>query len=182
MNQIEALVAAYARFVQLPWSHTVTRLERIWFALYDPDQERRLRLHIGDFEIATRQAGHGWVQVDITDAFARWMAQLRYRDAYFEDPETLLELPDFTQAVANEIIAGLTQGAESNEETVVAVIGSASLFGVAFASEVFNLVAPHIQGRLLVFFPGQRDGSHYRLLDARDGWNYMAIPISATER
>jgi len=33
----------------------------------------------------------------------------------------------------------------------------------------------------LVFFPGERDGSNYRLLDARDGWNYLATPIAAQE-
>jgi len=29
-----------------------------------------------------------------------------------------------------------------------------------------------------VFFPGQLEQNNYRLLDARDGWNYMAVPIS----
>ena len=38
-----------------------------------------------------------------------------------------------------------------------------------------------IGGRLLVFFPGEREGSNYRLLDARDGWNYLATPITAQE-
>ena len=35
-----------------------------------------------------------------------------------------------------------------------------------------------IRGRLLVFFPGQYEHNNYRLLDARDGWNYLAIPIT----
>ena len=34
-------------------------------------------------------------------------------------------------------------------------------------------------GRLLVFFPGEVEGNNYRLLDARDGWNYLATPITA---
>ena len=34
------------------------------------------------------------------------------------------------------------------------------------------------RGRLVVFFPGQYEQNNYRLLDARDGWNYMAVPIS----
>jgi hypothetical protein len=40
-----------------------------------------------------------------------------------------------------------------------------------------------IQGRLLVFFPGEHhpDSHTYRLLDARDGWNYLAIPLTANE-
>jgi hypothetical protein len=44
----------------------------------------------------------------------------------------------------------------------------------ALVSEVNDAIA----GRLLVFFPGQHEGSSYRLLDARDGWNYLAIPIT----
>lgn len=36
-----------------------------------------------------------------------------------------------------------------------------------------------IRGRLLVFFPGEYQENHYRLLDARDGWNYHAVPITA---
>ena len=35
-----------------------------------------------------------------------------------------------------------------------------------------------IQGRLAVFFPGAYAQNHYRLLDARDGWNYLAVPIT----
>jgi hypothetical protein len=39
-----------------------------------------------------------------------------------------------------------------------------------------------IRGRLLVFFPGRHDGSNYRLLDARDGWNYLAAGITHHKR
>ena len=35
-----------------------------------------------------------------------------------------------------------------------------------------------IRGRLALFFPGDVDNNNYRLLDARDGWNYLAIPIT----
>jgi hypothetical protein len=38
-----------------------------------------------------------------------------------------------------------------------------------------------IQGRLVVFFPGEFENANYRLLDARDGWNYHAIPITLHE-
>lgn len=43
------------------------------------------------------------------------------------------------------------------------------------------MVEPHIRGRLLVFFPGVYEHENYRLLDARDGWNYRAVPILAAE-
>lgn len=181
MNQIEALVKAYGAFVQLPWSTTVAGPQRVWFAVYDPAQERRLRLHLPEFEIATRHAEHGWQQIDITDSFARWMADHRYRDAYFEDPAALdLSLPQFADVVAGEIVQAL-QAPGVDASTVVAVTGLASLFGLVRSSVVFEQVTHAIQGRLLVFFPGQREGAKYRLLDARDGWNYLAIPITASE-
>ena len=34
-------------------------------------------------------------------------------------------------------------------------------------------------GRLLVFFPGSYENNNYRLLDGYDGWNYLAVPITA---
>ena len=47
------------------------------------------------------------------------------------------------------------------------------------ADAVVEDVAPAIQGRLAVFFPGEYESNNYRLLDARDGWNYLAVPITA---
>ena len=40
-----------------------------------------------------------------------------------------------------------------------------------------------VQGRLLVFFPGEHhpENHTYRLLDARDGWNYLAVPLLAQD-
>ena len=35
-----------------------------------------------------------------------------------------------------------------------------------------------VRGRIAVFFPGEYEDSNYRLLDARDGWNYLAVPIT----
>lgn len=181
MNQIESLAKSYAEFARLPWSNTVAGPQRVWFAVYDAAQERRLRLHLPEFEVATENSGHGWLLVDITDFFAEWMAEHRYKDAYFEDPAALeLALPQFGQAVAKRLTDAL-KSPTVYDDTVVAVIGSASLFGLVRASQILENVTDAIQGRLLVFFPGQRDGSKYRLLDARDGWNYLAIPITATE-
>ena len=45
-------------------------------------------------------------------------------------------------------------------------------------SQLMERVAPTIRGRLLVFFPGEHEHTTYRLLDARDGWNYLAVPIT----
>lgn len=180
MNEIERLLQAYEQFVRIPWDRSLAGAQKVWFAIYEPAQERRLRLRIPDFEVATRNAGHDWVLFDLTDSFAHWLAQHDYRDAYFEDPEAMdLALEDFAAAIADQLITTLTDPAVG-DQTVVAVSGLASLFGLTRASKLMHAVDSTIRGRMLVFFPGQHDGSNYRLLDARDGWNYLAVPISTT--
>ena len=60
-------------------------------------------------------------------------------------------------------------------------LGAGTLFGLGDAvkvSALLNAVNDAVAGRLLVFFPGEHEGNSYRLLDARDGWNYLAIPIT----
>ncbi len=181
MGEIEGLIRAYDRFVRLPWDKTLAGPQKVWFAIYEPVQERRLRLRLREFEIKTKAAGYSWVLHDLTDSFARWMAAHEYREAYFEQPEDMeLALQDYFTTLAEEITAWLT-APDVTDKTVVAIVGLASLFGLARASAIFEIVTPHIRGRLLVFFPGQHDGANYRLLDARDGWNYLAVPITATE-
>ena len=61
---------------------------------------------------------------------------------------------------------------------MVAVTGAASMYGFLRISELIRDVEQAVPGRLLVFFPGSKDGSNYRLLDARDGWNYLANGIT----
>lgn len=179
MSEVESLIQNYRRFAALPWKRNVSGPEKVWFAVYDPSQERRIRLRLDEFRIATMEAEHQWHQVDLTDSFARWMADHRYREAYFESPEDLeLALPAYENAVVEQLRAALT-APEVDEDTVVAVVGVGSLFGLTYVSDVVKGCVDYVQGRLLVFFPGHQEGSNYRLLDARDGWNYLAIPITA---
>ncbi len=181
MGQMEELVRAYERFISLPWEPNLAGPQKVWFVLYTPSEERRLRARIGEFELATRKHHHRWAQLDLTDAFAQWMAAQNYRESYFESPDDLeLVLSHFGEKIAEDvrkILAG-----NSDQETVVALSGIASLFGLTRVSELVQAVAPQIGGRLLVFFPGERDGNHYRLLDARAGWNYLAVPITASSK
>ena len=113
----------------------------------------------------------------MTTWFAEWMAGIEYRDAYFQSPE-LLEMKlegDFKKHVADRLEAIIT---DTDENTVVAVIGAATMYGFLRISELIRDVEQAIPGRLLMFFPGSKDGSNYRLLDARDGWNYLANGIT----
>ena len=182
MSYVDDLLASYRRFVRLPWPRNVAHAQRVWMAIYPPEHERRLRLNVPEFATATKQAGHGWQLIDITTSFEVWMANHEYRDAYFESPE-LLEpaLADFFDQLCDRVRSDLSL-ADADENTVVGLLGAGSLFGLGSHVKVSALLAEvnrAIQGRLLVFFPGEHDGNSYRLLDARDGGNYLATPITA---
>ena len=180
MGRIDKLAERYRRFIALPWRKDLPGAQRILFLVYDKIDERRLRARKIRFELATKQAGRRWIECDLTATFAKWMARQEYRESYFASPEDLeLKLEDdFLNYVAERMREPL---AKADEETVVAVFGIASLFGLVRVSEVMNKVERDIKGRLAVFFPGEYEDNNYRLLDARDGWNYMAVPITVHE-
>ncbi len=179
MSRIDDLISNYQRLTRLPWPTGLAPAQRVWMAVYSPDDERRLRLHLQEFDTASKAAGHEWALIDITNAFEKWMASHEYREAYFESPDDLQMKLDaeFSDYVAARIRSVLAR-ADVTDNSVVAVLGVGSLFGFARVSQVLKLVEGDVKGRLVVFFPGQFEQNNYRLLDARDGWNYMAVPIS----
>lgn len=180
MSYVDDLVATYRKFVALTWQDNLAAQQRVLMAIYPPEHERRLRLHVKDFEVATKEAGHAWGLIDITTRFEDWMANHEYRDEYFESPD-LLEpaLPAFFAWLVSE----LRQELEAHADTggVVALLGAGTLFGLGDevkVSALLNEIGDAIAGRLLVFFPGRQEGNNYRLLDGHDGWNYLAISIT----
>jgi hypothetical protein len=176
--KVDDLLHNYARQVAMPWDRKLAGAQRVWFAVYDNSDERRIRARLGEFELRTKEAGHGWYLHDVSDAFAHWLTGRKYRDSYFENPEHLdAALGNFRDTVTRELHQALTHETV-NDNTVVALLGVACLFGFVRVSEVVNAVEASIRGRLLVFFPGEYAQNNYRLLDARDGWNYLAIPIT----
>ena len=179
MSRIKVLAERYRRFIALPWQKDLAGAQRAMFVVYDKADERRLRARMTLFELATREAGHGWIECDLTGAFAEWMAGTEYRESYFESPEDLeLKLEeDFLEFVAGRVREKLA-APEADEDCVVGVYGIASLFGFARVSELMREVEREVRGRIVVFFPGEYEDSNYRLLDARDGWNYLAVPIT----
>lgn len=180
MSRFENLVDNYDRHIGSPWQQTVAGAQRVIMIVYDKDLERTIRARSEEFGNRTRNHGLSWTKVDITDAFSDWLANDDYLEAYLESPEDLQLKMDaeFAPFVARKIKAALKSSAEP-EKSVVGVIGAASLYGLCRVSNVLRLVEPEILGRLVVFFPGQLAGNNYRLLDAQDGWNYLAIPITA---
>ncbi len=177
MGRIEDLASTFGRHISTPWQRTIAGAQRVLLVIYDKDLERTFRARKAEFEQRTRSAGHGWVDVDCTRYFAEWIARDEYREAYFEQPEDLkLKLGgEFLAAVADSICEELRQ---VDEDTVVAVSGVGQLYGFLRVSELIRAVEPAIKGRLVVFFPGSKDGDHYRLLDAQDGANYLANSIT----
>ena len=104
MSEVDALLEQYTRHVHVAWPTDVAPEQRVWFVIYDPVQERRLRLRLGDFESATLAAGLAWRLIDLTDAFAMWMAAHEYRESYFEDaPAMELALDDFLDGLNQRI-------------------------------------------------------------------------------
>ena len=185
MNRIDLLRKNYQRLCEHSWDRNVSGAQRVWLAVYDKEDERKLRLRLEIFEQATHHAGHKWVAVDLTDAFAEWMcdpANASYAESYFESPDSLdnAVLADMMESVVTRIRSALATLPDP-ENTLVALYGVASLFGFLKISEILPKVEGDVKGRLLVFFPGVYEQNNYRLLDARDGWNYLAFPITASD-
>lgn len=178
-SRIARVIESYQRHISLPWQQGLAGVQRVIFIVYDKSDELRIRYQVPEFEIATKDAGHDWLSVDITDDFPLWMAKQEYRDGYFESPEDLQDIiADFTSSVVVKLNQTL---AAADENTVVAIQGVAGLYGFSHTSEVISKIANNIPGRLLVFFPGEYQDNNYRLLDARPGWNYQAVPITAAD-
>jgi hypothetical protein len=179
VSKVEDLAAVYERHIGAPWQRTVAGAQRVIVVVYDKELERSFRARKGEFEQATIRQGHAWMEFDCTAVFARWMAGDDYREAYFEEPDDLtLKLEqEFTEHVASLLREVLRQPT-ADANAVVAVTGVASLYGFSHVSDLVRAVEGDIRGRLVVFFPGSKDGDNYRLLDARDGWNYLAFGIS----
>jgi hypothetical protein len=179
MGRIEELATRFHGHIGAPWQRNLAGDQKAIFVVYPKTDERKLRARLPLFEETTISTGHRWRLLDLTDTFARWMAETEYRDVYFEEPENLtMKLrSDFVKYTAGRFHEALTADGV-DEDTVVAVQGVACLFGFTLVSLVLKEVVNEIRGRLVVFFPGEYENNNYRLLDARDGWNYLAVPIT----
>ena len=84
MSAIDRLLSNYSRQVRLPWSANMSGKQRIWFAVYPPAEERRVRARLPQFEALTLEANHGWTTVDLTRLLPEWIPGAHeYREAIF---------------------------------------------------------------------------------------------------
>ena len=180
MNTIDRLLTNYTRQVRLPWAPSTSGKQRVWFAVYPPVEERRVRARLPQFEALTLEANRGWLTVDLTDLLPSWFSAHEYREVIFAEPEHFTVSGELEDLAVQRVktACGLE---DANADCVVALTGLATLFDLMRVSSLVERVEDSIRGRLLVFFPGEFAGNVYRFMDARDGFNYMAVPITATE-
>ena len=182
MNRIDQLLENYRSHIQMPLRPGLAASQRVWFAVYPAADERRLISRIDEFEMLTKEAGHPWVRVDFKGRFASWLASVdeSERAEWFKNPSDIelyarTEWKDLLTDFFAQAVAGTTQP----ERTVFALTGLMDLYDFLHVSELIVALEPSCAGYLLVFFPGEKEGNTYRFLDARTGWNYLAVPILA---
>ena len=178
-NKLSRLVENYRRHIGVPWRDDAAPAQRVIFCVYSEADELRLRARVDEFELATREAGHEWHLFDLTDTFAEWLSQQRYAKSYFKKPELITTiLPKYKTWLEGRFEAFL-ESQQASDNAVIALQGVGSLFGLSRVKGIVDLFAPKVQGRLLVLFPGSYENNNYRLLDGYDGWDYLAVPITA---
>ena len=179
MSTVEDLLVAFRDRLRVPWRADEAAAGRVWMLWYDKAHERRVRGRLGEFCELAESAGKGWREFDLAPQFGRWVAQQKWFERAAKRPSTLSTvLPQFEDDLVRNVRDTLKQCGPND---LLALTGVASLFGISRASKLIAQVADAIPGRLLVTFPGTHRGGIYRLLDARDGWNYLAVPIPSSD-
>ena len=178
MSKDRRLLDSYARFIEVPWRDAAA-MQRVIFCVYPEHYELRVRARVDEFEMATRKAGHGWALFDLTDTFAEWLTGMRYVQKYFQQPQLLPSVQSKYESFIEERFRAFVQERAVSDGEVVALLGAGSLFGLLKVKGVVEKLAPLVPGRLMVLFPGSFEDNNYRLLDGYDGWNYLAVPITA---
>jgi hypothetical protein len=180
MNRINQLLENYRNHIRMTFRPGQPASQRAWFAVYPAEEERRLINRIDEFEMATTAAGHPWVRIDLQGSLARWLSSVDEEDLaeWFRNPGDI-EL--YAQSEFVRVITTYFQkeAARTNvpDHTVFALTGLMELWDFIHVSKLIEVLQPLCSGYLLIFFPGEREGNTYRFLDARTGWNYLAIPI-----
>ena len=165
--------------LNVPWRDDEPAAGRVWILWYDKANERRVRGRLKEFQLAAEAAGKRWREFDIAPQFGAWVARQPWFERLARRPGTLpTVIPEFEDYLAATIRTPLS---ECGPDHILALTGIASLFGLIRVSSLIDKLVGDVRGRLLVTFPGAYRGGTYRLLDARSGVNYLAVPIPPTE-
>lgn len=178
MSRISDLLSSYQDFISLPWSKDAAPGQRVIFGIYDPMDELKLRAMIGHFELATKEAQHAWIAIDLEKSFSSWLSTMRYKEKYFQRPELLTSVMDRFSEYMLQAVNEKCSTAMQNDNAVVGLYGCGGLFGQLKIKRLIDAIAPKTMGRLLVFFPGTYESNNFRLLNGYDGWNYLAVVLN----
>jgi hypothetical protein len=177
MNYVERLNEALKLQLKHPWSSDRSGGERVWFLVFDPEQLRKVLARKDLFKLSVEAAGKRWIDLDIAAEFGTWMRDHRYAERYFQRPQLARSIADdFSKCLAERITTRIAESG-ADEASLLVLTGAESLYGITRLSHITSLIEDSIPGRLMVFFPGSYSDTQYRLLNARDGWNYLAVPI-----
>lgn len=175
MSTVEDLLAAFRRRLDVPWRPDEAPAGRVWMLWYAKEHERRVRGRLGEFRLAAEQAARGWRELDIAPMFGEWIVAQPWFERVAKRPATLSTVIGQFEATTAQRVC--TELAACGSNDILALTGIASLFGLIRAQSLLATVAEAVPGRLLVTFPGVHRDGIYRLLDARDGYDYLAVPI-----
>jgi hypothetical protein len=180
MSRIDQLLTSFRRHVALPLRPGLPLSQRVWFVVYPPEDERRLGPRLSEFELATKDAGLNWSRVDVSGSFAGWLDSRDDKDEIVGDPELVESYadPDYADWLKSKVAESIADiPADQAEKTVLAMTGLMELYDFIHVSDLIDTLDKSFTGVLLVLFPGERDVNTYRFLEARDGWDYLAVPI-----
>ncbi len=183
MTLAQTMLERLKEHLALPWPKNVSPRERVVMVVYSPNDERKLRRLIisGEFAREILTTGHGWVEHDLSTEFSSWLANFEYRDRYLNRPERLWDDAGNVRGLEEHLVTRIAESAKDmTENDALALVGGGGLFGLHSVSSLVERIESHIPGRLVIFFPGEHDARNnsYRLLGAKDGWGYLAVPLS----
>ena len=181
-SSLHRLLDNYERQVSLPLAERLPPAQRVWFVVHEPEQERRVRFLWPEFKLRSEKHGKEWKQIDLTDVVPIWVSSLgKHGAAYLKTPASLDE--QTIQDGLSEILAARIAALNLTPTSLCVLVGLSGLFGFASVSALVKSIQDNdlVPGRLVCFFPGSRDQNSYHFMNARDGWNYHALPITDEE-
>src|SRR5207244_10954262 len=108
MSAVDRLLSDCSRQVRLPWSANMSGKQRVWFAVYPPAEERRVRARLPQFDALTLEAKHGRTTVDVTPLLPEFLAAHQYRESIFQNPQHLRAGTDIQAHAAAEVNEALS--------------------------------------------------------------------------
>jgi hypothetical protein len=136
--------------------------------------------------MATADASLGWQRIDLTGGFANWLDTFdeEERKEIINDQELVESYAKkgFCRFLALEVSKHASEiPIDQAPQTVFAITGLMELYDLVDVSSLLSNLNKDFQGIIAVFFPGEKEGTTYRFLNARTAWDYLAVPITCEE-